>query len=339
MSEEIYPWQADIWKRLYTARDRLPHALLLRGKPGIGKLDFAIALTRALLCETPKDSGHACNQCASCNWFSQNNHPDYRLLSPEQDATSGEDDAPVPAKTSKKTQISIAQVRELGTFLELSSHRNSGRRIILVNPAEGLNQASANALLKVLEEPPQGVIFILVTHQPQRLLPTIMSRCQKIDMPVPDEQAALDWLAEKGIKEAKKRLDYAGGSPLLVLGDGESSNKLTDIWQMLARGAKLDPFALAPLCVSLGMDVAVNTMQKWIYDLVACRLAEKIRYHSHLATSLQALAKSVDLAMLLDFQRKLDEARKSANHPLNNELQLESLLLQYIQLFSRNVRA
>lgn len=333
---EIYPWQSDVRKRLIEARERLPHALLLRGRSGIGKLDFAQQLAQLLLCQAPTASGTACGICSSCGWLAQGNHPDYRFLTPEQETANNDDDAPaVPAtKSTKKSQISVAQIRELSSFLELSSHRG-GLRIALIHPAETLNMASANALLKMLEEPPPNVIFILVSHQPQRLLPTIVSRCQKIDMPVPESDVALQWLNQQGVKEAAQRLDYAGGSPLSALKDAEGGAKpLDEVLQMLSRGAKLDPFATAPLCMAQGMEAATHTLQKWIYDLVVCRLTGEVRYHGQHSSALQALSKSVDLGPLLDFQHKLDEARKSATHPLNNELQLESLLLQYTQIFS-----
>lgn len=320
------------------ARDRLPHALLLRGRSGIGKFDFALQLTQSLLCQAPVTDGSACGVCSSCDWFAQGNHPDYRLLSPEQDVASVDDEESIAAstKSAKKSKvIKVGQIRELSGFLELSSHRSMGLRIALIHPAEAFNLEAANALLKMLEEPPPGVIFILVSHQPQRLLPTIMSRCQKIDMPVPDIEVALQWLQQQGLKDAEQQLHYAGGSPLTALKESEagSSRQLQDIWQMLLRGARLDPFTAATLCVALGMEVATHVLQKWIYDLMNCRLTGEVRYHAEHSGALQAMAKSVDLGLLLDFQRKLDEARKAANHPLNQELQLESLLLQYTQLF------
>ena len=329
----IYAWQDEVWQQLAEARARRHHALLLRGRRGIGKLDFALALSKALLCERADAQQFACDACPSCNWFNLGNHPDYRLLTPEQES-SDEDEPASSKKTGKKTQISISQVRELGDFLELASHRSGGYRIVLIHPAEALNLASANALLKMLEEPPPGALFILVAHQPQKLLPTIMSRCHKIDMPVPDEAQATAWLHAQGIADPGQQLAYAGGSPLAVLGGVEdAAGKLAELWKQLSKGARMDAFISAPLFISHGMDTAVLALQKWTYDLMACKLAGSIRYHASLQGALQALAKGVDLAMLLDYQRKLDEARKSANHPLNNELQLESLLIQYTQLF------
>lgn len=329
----IYAWQNEVWQQMAEAGERRHHALLLRGRRGIGKLDFALALSKALLCEKADGRQLACDACPSCNWFNLGNHPDYRLLTPEQES-SDEEETAAPKKTGKKTQISISQVRELADFLELASHRSGGYRIVLIHPAEALNLASANALLKMLEEPPPDALFILVAHQPQKLLPTIMSRCHKIDMPVPDESEATAWLRAQGIAEPGQQLAYAGGSPLAVLDGAEDmAGKLTELWKSLSKGARMDAFASAPLFISHGMDSAVQTLQKWAYDLMACKLTGQIRYHASLQGALQGLAKGVDLGLLLDYQRKLDEARKSATHPLNNELQLESLLIQYTQLF------
>lgn len=333
--KEIYPWQANLLKHMYEIRKRLPHALLLRGCKGIGKFDFALQFTKSLLCSTPQMDGSACGICQSCNWFMQNNHPDFRLLTPEQDSINEDDPTATAAKKiMRKSQISILQVRELENFFALSSHHSGGHRIVLIHPAEALNAASANALLKVLEEPPPDVIFILVTHQPQRLLATITSRCQKIDMPVPDAALAIKWLQENGLTDATLRLSYAGGSPLSVLSEAtEGYQALTVISQMLMLGARLDPFITAPKCLALGMELAINTLQKWIYDLINCRLVGEVRYNIQHIKALQALAKSVNLSRLFDFQRKLNDAQKSATHPLNHELQLEELLLQYTQTF------
>jgi DNA polymerase-3 subunit delta' len=155
-------------------------------------------------------------------------------------------------------------------------------------------------------------------------------------MPVPATDIALQWLQSQGLTEnPAQRLSYAGGSPLSVLNTArESVVGQEDTAKMLAQGSRLDPFVAAPLCLVEGMEMALHALQKWTYDLLAVRLVDNAHYHSGHASALQALSKSVDLPRLLDFQQKLNEARRSATHPLNNELQMESLLLQYTQLFT-----
>lgn len=334
----IYPWQSELWQKVADMRPRMSHALLLQGRSGIGKLDFAMNLAQSLLCDQPLNDHAACGVCQSCSWFLQNNHPDFRLLEPEDVEHTADEDSAAPSKTSKKTQIAVDQVRELGDFIGLSSHR-AGLRIILMHPAETLNNASANALLKMLEEPPPGVLFLLVTHQPQRLLPTIRSRCAVIDMPTPNRNVAEAWLTAQGVLHGAQRLAYAGGAPLTASQvDAGADRRLAELHTLLRRGAHMDPFAAAALCVRDGMAEVVNVLQKWVYDVLSVRLAGQLRYHIEQTDSLQGLAKGVDLKKLMDFQRSLNVACLHAHHPLNAELQLESLLIQYTQVFLTTTR-
>jgi DNA polymerase-3 subunit delta' len=330
--KNIYPWQNTVWLRLSRAGQRLPHALLLHGRSGIGKNDFAYSLSQSLLCSNRKEAEHACGQCSSCNWFNEGNHPDFRLLSPEQEPEL-EGEAVTTKKSKKKTQISVAQIRDLSDFLSLSSHCSEGLRIVLIHPAETLNVASANALLKALEEPAKGVVFILVAHSLQRLLPTIISRCQKINMPIPDESEALAWLNSKGVKNAQEQLAYYEGSPIKVFDEQLQFSPLVEQWNLLALGPKIQPHVAASGLISNSVEAGVIAVQKWIYDIAALRLGQYVRYHPLHIKALQALAEKVNLARLFELQKKVDELRKLALHPLNHELQMESLLHDYTRIF------
>lgn len=332
---QVYPWQRQLLAGLASRRAQLPHALLLHGPAGAGKFDFARTLANYLLCRTSDDTGMPCGQCASCGWYAQDNHPDFRLLAPEQGDEAGEGASTAGRAGGRKTQISVDQVRAVSAFLELSSHQSGGLRVVLVHPAEGLGAAAAGALLKMLEEPPADVVFILVTHQLHRLLSTIISRCQQIDMPLPARAEALAWLQAQGCEDAEARLDYAGGAPLSVLRAGTAKAD-EDHVRLLLQGRALDPFVAAGALLAQGMESAIDCLQKWTYDLLAARLSGDVRYHRHAPDALQALAKSVDLGSLLRFQRQLLDARKAAQHPLRNDLQLEALFLTYTQLFEKS---
>ncbi|MES2500528.1 MAG: DNA polymerase III subunit delta' [Pseudomonadota bacterium] len=326
----MYNWQQKQWQHIMQQRTSLPHALILRGNAGTGKHDFAIELSRSLLCRSPIDT-HACNVCAGCNWFKEAHHPDFRLISPEDVDTS---ENASKKKVTKKSQISVEQIRQLVDYLSLSSHQVNHHRVILISPAETLNKASANALLKMLEEPPINTLFLLVTSQPQRLLVTIMSRCQIIDMPLPSNDEALSWLDQKGVSNAETLLSYAGGAPLTALQTSENNDAMINLINQLTLGSKLQPFASAPAFLALGMEQAIDTLQKWVFDLMSYKLTGKSRYHVRHINALQALCKSVNLNVLMSFQQKLVDAKKTATHPLSNEMQLENMLLHYTKIFS-----
>ncbi|HEY0563321.1 MAG TPA: DNA polymerase III subunit delta' [Methylophilus sp.] len=329
INKDLYPWHIDLWHKLIQQKERLPHALLLHGRAGSGKLAFATFLAKSLLCAQPVQ-GAACHTCPKCTWFNEGHHPDFKLISPE-DAEASED-AP-KKKVSKKTQIAVDQIRQLIQQLSLSNHGAQSLRVVLIHPAEAMNLASANALLKVLEEPPNNTLFLLVCHQVQRLLPTIMSRCQAIAMPMPDSQVAAEWLRQQQVSEAEVLLQYAGGAPLLALQASHEHGVNTQLFTLLSAGADLDASTSAAHFLEPGMEQAITGLQKWVYDLLACKCSLPQHYHAQYGRALQALAKGVNLKLLLDYQRQLSLAKQTANHPLSQELQMESLLLQYKKLF------
>src|SRR5512138_3553258 len=104
----LYPWQHDSWNALQGLRSRLPHALLLKGAQGIGKLDLAVNFAQSLLCEKPTADGMACQKCNSCHWFEQDSHPDFRLVQP--DALSAQEEGEEKSGGKKPSrEISVEQ--------------------------------------------------------------------------------------------------------------------------------------------------------------------------------------------------------------------------------------
>ncbi|KGE03578.1 DNA polymerase III subunit delta' [Pseudohaliea rubra] len=203
------PWQHAAWERLLTShRDgSLPHALLLAGLPGLGCERFAQALARYLLCEAPVE-GMNCGHCKACRLSASGAHGDFLVLEP----------------TGKGLVISVGQVREAIAFGTQTA--SLGRcKVLLIAPAERMNAAAANALLKTLEEPPAETYLLLVTGAESRLPATVRSRCQVLRFPVPVEAECLPWLAEGGDPEtARQALALAARRPLraaALLREGE----------------------------------------------------------------------------------------------------------------------
>jgi DNA polymerase-3 subunit delta' len=330
----LYPWQHGDWTTLAKQGDRLHHALLLTGEPGIGKLAFARHLAQARLCESAEVDNQArpCGRCDACHWFTAGNHPDFRELAPASEAADDEDDG--KAKKKPSSWITIDQVRELNDFVHLTAHRGGGR-VTIVQPAEALNQAAANALLKTLEEPPEGAIFILVSHQWRRLMPTIRSRCRRMPLTMPTAEAALAWLAEQGLADAASHLAESGGAPLAAIERADAAVLATRraFLAELQAPRQLDALGLAERLDKQKIEVARVTdwLLRWVYDLSCLGLAGTVRYYPDESAPLRALAEGLDPVRLMRFHDQVVEARRLATHPLNARLVYEQLLYGYLQ--------
>ena len=314
--------------QLAEMRARLPHALLVHGREGVGQFELAMAFAQFLLCEQPAPGGRACGRCSACNWFGQSNHPDFRLLQPERMAADEDGDA---ADSKKKSdQIRIEQVRDLQRFLAVGTHRG-GLRVIVLHPADAMNVSTQNAVLKSLEEPPPGTLFLLVTSFPHRLLPTIRSRCQNIAVAIPDRELAVRWLEEQSIENPESLLAFAGGAPLAAMRLSESEPVRRRLIAQLS-DPRFDPVAVTEHCLGAEPGEVVAWLQRWVYDLLSLRLTERLRYHLADEQGVRATAARCDPSRAATLLRKLAKARSLAQHPLNPRLFFEDLLIQYQEL-------
>ncbi len=312
----------DRWPWLHAAFNLLrstapPHGLLLTGSGGIGKGILARHWAKALLCEAGQEG--PCGVCHACTWMAGGQHPDYRELLPID--AEGE-------KSSKAVRpIMVDQVRDLTDFLMVSAHRQ-GWKIILIEPADALNVAAANALLKSLEEPPPHTLFMLITDHPTRLPATLRSRCRHHAVPLPAASEALAWLRQEGMPEADEGcLRRAGGAPLRALEqqrlEKDGRRRLLDL--MLS-----DAFSwLERVEGVLALDGYpwLLWLQHLVMDLVQCKLAGQGYYHADEQQRLTLLARRLALPDLLDWERRLREGQRWQGHPLNPRLVVESLLL------------
>ena len=334
MSIDVLPWQQAALTELLARRDALPHALLVYGKQGIGKVEFARALAQSLLCESP-EQGIACGQCPACGWFRKGNHPDFRELLPES-MNEEEIDADAPmdadAKEKKKSkEIKIEQIRDIADFMTLTTHRG-GFRVLLVHPAETLNPAAANALLKTLEEPPPRTVILLVTDRIGRLLATIRSRCQRLMVPSPDEATALRWLEAQSVDEAATALSQAGGAPLdaMVFADAGYQAERKAFMQVLA-DRNADYIAAAQVFEKSDLVNVLTWLQTWVNDLVLSRFTGEVRHHRDQRAAISRIATRLSPPLLFRYESQLRQARRSIHHPLNARLLLEQLLISYSQ--------
>jgi DNA polymerase-3 subunit delta' len=328
--KQIYPWQQNDLQRLQELRKRPPHGVLFKGAKGIGKFDLAMNFAQSLLCQDPGVADLACGKCASCHWFEQESHPDFRLLQPEALSLNSEE-----TESGKKPskQISVDQVRGLADFVGMSAHQG-GRRVVVIHPAEAINTNAANALLKSLEEPPPGLLFILVSHKPQQLLPTILSRCLSFALPAPDAASATLWLKEQGVKNPAEALAASGFAPLQAVQQDQQlgSEERAKLLRAVRQPDGLDVFALAESLQKTEQVLVVQWLQQWSYDLNAMKLAGRLRYHPGEETAIRKLVEPVAPLNLARLQKLLQTAKREAQHTLNPKLFFESLLFAYRQL-------
>lgn len=312
----IFPWQSRIWSDLRNRTVALPHALLIHGPAGIGKLALAEHFAQSLLCEA-KDVGKApCGACEGCRWVIAGSHPDFRLVQPESLARPSsvpeEDGEPtaVPAKAAKpSSELKVDQIRALDAFLGLRSHRG-GRRIVLVHPAEAMNANAANALLKALEEPPAGAFFLLVSHRPANLLPTIRSRCVAIPVATPDRVFSEAWLSEQGVKDPGRWLAFSSGAPLLAKGYAEGSGETMGRLRDLLKAGDRD--ALGAVNDRDQLEALAEVLQKYALDVVFASYCGESRYGEAMV--------SRDPVAWVRYARLAGRNRRLAGHPLNPRL-------------------
>jgi DNA polymerase-3 subunit delta' len=323
------PWHEEAFQSLVEAKSRLPHAMLLHGPRGIGKLAFARALAQTLLCERPGADGAACGRCAACGWFEGGQHPDYRQVEPAALAESEAEEA-----DKKSTIISVQQVRVLADFVNMSSHRG-GFKIVVIHPADALNVNAANALLKVLEEPPSLTCFMLVAHRPHQLPVTVRSRCRSIPLNPPAAELAAAWLNQHGAKQPDLALAVTGNAPLLALELNASGwwGKRGALLRQLARD-EFDALAAADAVRDCPIVHVIEWLQKWSYDLAYARVLGRVRYNIDHAEILARIGRRIDALAALRFHREMVNLQPFAHHPLNARLLCESVLLSYRDLLA-----
>jgi DNA polymerase-3 subunit delta' len=329
------PWQAELAAQWLKQRERFAHAWLIHGVPGIGKRQFALAAASSLLCESPQ-GGFACGKCAACLWVMAGNHPDLRRIRPdavamEEGAGSPDDDTDTAgaAKKAPSKDIRVDQLRALGSWFNTATHR-AGLRVAVVYPAQAMNAIAANALLKVLEEPPAHTVFLLVADAPDRLLPTLVSRCRRLPLPMPSSNQSLAWLKEQGMRDPDQWLAAAGGAPLLAqhlanAGDSPCPDWLSRLAAGLAAGHP-DLGSVADELERQSPEIWIDALQRFTVDLLLAASAAPVRYFPMLAAQTNVVARAGSAAVLSDTGKWLAQQRAVAGHPLNAKLFVHSVL-------------
>jgi len=215
-------------------KERLPHALLFIGREGSGKLPLALALANLAQCSRPVD-GDSCGECPACRKTHKYIHPDifftFPTIARDEKGTPSSAMAPEWRRVlqekmyfnlngwrkfideeKKQLNIPLVSIREVIKFCSMKAYEGS-RKIVLIWHAE-LMEKEGNRLLKLIEEPPPDTVFLLITDHPEQLLPTIVSRCQIIQVP-PFREEDIRWFAQH-----KLQLDSAALTAQIAISNG-----------------------------------------------------------------------------------------------------------------------
>jgi DNA polymerase-3 subunit delta' len=302
----------------------VPHAVLIAGPAGLGKRALAGDIGAALLCDARRPDGRACGACRACRLLAAGTHPDFRLISFE-----------VNEDTDKlRTEIVVEQIRRLRDAMAQTS-QFGGWRVALFDPADGMNTASFNALLKTLEEPAARAVLLLVSDRPALLPATIRSRCQRIELRFPPRAEALAWLAAGGLAEplAIEALDLAAGNPGLAREYAEPAAR-----------ARFEASVRDLVAVGSGKASAQDTALAWLKDKdeAGARLllaAQAVRVAAWAArgqggasktlAALAGLTAGADFPKLAAWWDRANGLREQLRQPLRHDLLLLELLRDF----------
>ena len=324
---QTYPWLQSSWSRLelYISQNRIPQALLLSGNNGFGKLQLASFFSQSILCSSPEQEIGFCGKCQSCKLFEAKTHPDFILIEPEEAGKA----------------IGIDVIRQLTVKLALKPQFEA-YRIVIINFADCLSNASANAFLKYLEEPTERTSLILITDKPLKLPATIRSRCQEVPVSASDEMLVKTWLKKQGVEDSiDLLLSMSQGSPLLAK---EFSDKLVvdfrnscfkqwlkvikreenfifvaEQWSKLDKGSR---------------ELLLVWLISWVMDLIKLKLDKQITeiINIDLISHLKQLVEKLDLKVLYQYYDFLLLSQQRLDTQLNKQLMFEEILIQGVEL-------
>jgi len=333
-SANDYPWLQSTRRKLVGDRRDFHHCLLLAGVPAIGKAMLAIEFAALLLCEDSGTEG-PCRECRGCHLVSNSLHPDLHVLIPEFLAESS---GPIleshaqrylePAKTGQKRkpreQISIDSARALTEAL-LTTAQPDGHKVVLIVGADTMNRNTANAMLKVLEEPTEGTIFILVSSYPYRVPATIHSRCIRLECLAPSRDETIRWLKSRhgGSEDDLMALTKSGLGPIdldEIIGE-ERTAMVHDLIRCCETPSDkvASPLFLSSLCAQIGTQQALSILQARALGAVRESLQEPPE------GAQQAAGLFANRNLALEAFDRLGAARERLNGQVDEQLCLEDI--------------
>ncbi len=304
------------------ARGRLHHCYLFEGPAGVGKRTAALGLAQAAACEAMLGA-KPCKRCPTCAQFEKGLHPDLIVVEPD------------PGRASRT--IGVERAREVVRQVGLRRY-NALRRTVIIDPVDRLMPQAANALLKTLEEPPEGTGFVLVTARVSSLLPTVRSRSQRIRFRAVPEAELARWLAERGLEPAERLARRAQGSPGIALAlaggglaaseaiRGEALAAITG--DQAAREAFAERlFKGGRAAVGPRLDLLIEVLQSMVRDAVLWAADRRGGLlNADIPEEVERWSRAIWPGGAARLQAAIDQARIRAGLNVNTRLLVENLL-------------
>lgn len=338
----IHPWNTEHWQDLTGQAGHNNHALLFSGQTGLGKFDLAMAFAHHVLTQSQ-------SQPQSADLFNAASHPDFHVLMTEQKAIDLGEEQLVSLFAQRyfeqhsgkpKKNISIDQVRKLGSAISTHPHI-SEYRVVLVVDAEKMNFNAANAILKNLEEPPANTLFVLVSDEVSSLPKTVRSRCSMVQFRTPSYEAGRQWLSQQQRMpehDIDTHLAMANNQPLLALRMFEQEfiahlksifTDLNGLWSH-----KREATAVAKNWQDLGSAVTIDVLQKLFADVMRYRAAAEppAVFFPVQQSWVASISSKFDHSRLLALQDYMNQAKQLLATTVDELLVMETLSVKCAQL-------
>lgn len=316
----IYPWQLSTWSEIFLNKVKMPHAQIFYGYKTHEINKFVNELSKSLLCSNPDDQNFSCGKCQNCLW-GETNHPDLKIVDTD------------PENENNSNLINITSVRDAKKFLELTSHQKNGKKIVVIFDAERLTVGASNALLKTIEEPPDNCLIFFTVKEIADLLPTITSRCRLISLSKPSIDEAKNFLIKTDNNDLIDHLELFNNSPIELINEKESISQIHDVVDELKKGEKIDLININKSWLDNGLVWIINLLQKWAYEVLLNKVSQGYNYFPKEKNAIHQLALSADLGKLLSYQKTLNEIKMYAQKPVNKEINLNSVMIEYKKIF------
>ena len=322
VTSKVYPWQQTTWDTLTTRFPNIGHGLLFYGKQGCGKHAFAKHFLAWVLCLNKQAQG-PCGECSSCQWLKSDTHPNYVHITTDEE------------NKKQNVKIKIEKIRDLLPFVQQTGE---GWRVIVIEPAEALNLASSNALLKTLEEPGERVVLILLADHYLKLPATIRSRLQHFALDRISYEQATSYLNEHLSELAEVQPDLLLGlsndMPLQAIEIAQSDwfakrQVFLNDWLKIVAQKNMPLFFSGKWQKELSFNDFIMLFEYLLGDLICVKLNQP---QKNTDLDFDQLSPYYDLESLFNIYSELQQAKKLVEQNVQSQLIIDQLFITLMNI-------